>query len=95
MADVTVQCYTPEHRVITNWAYVAVAIYPVGLMALSAALLLAARVGIQSAPPTALSMAISVLHKEYETPYYCVCSWTFPHSTMPATAFSHIALAHT
>ena len=69
-ADVSIQCSTAKHERAMALAWVAIAIYPIGLLALVAALLLSARRAIVSQKPTALSRAIDFLHREYEPRFY-------------------------
>lgn len=66
VADVSVQCDTPAHADIRAWAWAAIAVYPIGWTAISAALLFTARraiIGI--APPTQLSRALNFIFKDY------------------------------
>ena len=65
-ADVSIACYTAKHDEVVAYAYLAVILYPIGLLVLNAALLFAARRAIQARKPTPLSRAIGFLHKEYE-----------------------------
>ena len=65
-ADVSIQCDTAEYRNIQLIAWVAVILYPFGLLALNAALLFFARDAIRTGKKTELSRAISFLYAEYE-----------------------------
>ena len=65
-ADVAIQCGTHEHDDAQALAWAAIILYPVGLLALNAALLFAARKAILSGRPTALSRSISFLYREFE-----------------------------
>ena len=63
--SVSIQCKTRQHDAARQLAWVAVAIYPVGLLALNGALLFAARNAIVSGRASALSRSIDFLHREY------------------------------
>ena len=70
-ADVAIQCGTPEHDDAKALAWVAICLYPIGLLVLNASLLYTARRAIQSTScgverTTPLSRAISFLHREFE-----------------------------
>ena len=65
-ADVAIQCGTHEHDDAQALAWAAIILYPVGLLALNAALLFAARKAILSGRPTTLSRSISFLYREFE-----------------------------
>ena len=60
-ADVAIECGTAEHDAARALAWIAIFLYPVGLLMLNAALLFAARRAILTNRPTALSRAISFL----------------------------------
>ena len=64
-ADVSIQCGTAAHDDASTLAWVAIVLYPVGLLVVNGALLFAARRAIMSKKPTALSCAIAFLHREY------------------------------
>lgn len=64
--DVSVDCDTSEYDEILRLAWLAIILYPIGLILLSASLLWRARRAILSARPTPLSRAIEFLHHEYE-----------------------------
>ena len=71
VTDVSVACSTPdapsaEHDLVTAVAWLAIALYPIGLIVLNGALLLCARTAILKKKPTPLSRAIAFLHHEYE-----------------------------
>ena len=61
------RCGSDEHDHITSTASGLLALWPTAAVALFAALLLTARGAITSGPPTELSAAIGVLHREYKT----------------------------
>ena len=68
MADVDVQCESPEHDSIKAWAWLAIVTYPIGWTATTAVLLRAARKSIVcELPPTALSKALSFIYEECRT----------------------------
>lgn len=69
-ADVAIQCHTPDHERAISLAWVAIILYPFGLLVLNGALLFAARKAILAGKPTALSRSIAFLHQEYE-PHLC------------------------
>ena len=70
-ADVSIQCGTPEHDEIVRLAWLAISVYPIGLLGVIAFLLWRAQHAIganrrtDSRPSTALSRAITFLYKEY------------------------------
>jgi hypothetical protein len=70
ISDVSVECYSPEHDLIQSIATIAICVYPIGLMVLYGTLLGFARRTIQSGRRTALSVAISFLHQEYEPQFF-------------------------
>ena len=65
-ADVAIQCDTPEHEEAQAYAWVAILIYPVGLLVTFAALLWRTRRAILSEKHTPLSRAVSFLYREYK-----------------------------
>lgn len=66
-ADVSVKCWSSaDHTAIVWLAWAGIIIYPVGNIAVYAALLLRARHAITSQRPTTLSRSIEFLHEEYE-----------------------------
>lgn len=71
IADPNIECHTPEHDQAKSIAWLAVAIYPVGLVVLNALLLWRARHAIVDGVKTPLSRSIGVIYKEY-TP---ACFW--------------------
>lgn len=64
------QTYNAEHTNVTIVAFIAVAIYPLGLLMLNAALLFSCRKAILSGKPTPLSRATGFLHQEYEPAFF-------------------------
>lgn len=64
-ADVSIPCGTTEHASIQNLAWLAIAVYPIGLLALNAVLIFLARQAILTQTPTPLSKAIEFLHRDY------------------------------
>ena len=71
IADVTIECRTPEHDTAQMLAWVAVALYPVGCWLIALFLLLRASKAIISGVETPLSRATNFLYKEYDV----VCFW--------------------
>jgi len=69
-ADVAIQCRTRQHADAKALAVVAIILYPVGLLLLTAALLFASRAAIRTKRPTTLSCAIAFLHREYEPQFF-------------------------
>ena len=65
-----IECGTAAHDDAKNLAWVAIIIYPCGMLALNASLLFAARHAILKKRPTKLSSAISFLYREYETHFF-------------------------
>ena len=67
VADVRVQCDTPEHERIKSWAWAAIVLYPIGWTATTAVLLFKARKSITgSAEATDLSKALSFVYTDYD-----------------------------
>jgi hypothetical protein len=69
-ADVAVECNSIEHDDVRRLAWVAICVYPVGLLVLNAILLFTARRAIVSKRPTTLSKSISFLHKQYKPEFF-------------------------
>ena len=67
IADVNVECGTPEHEHVKRLAWVAVVIYPIGLWLLYLALLVCSRHAIVSGKKTPLSRSIAFLYAEYNS----------------------------
>ena len=65
-ADVEVECGTPEHDSVIGLAWIAIAMYPFGMLIANAAMLYKARHEIRSNQLTGLSRAIGFLHREYK-----------------------------
>ena len=70
IADVAIECRTPDHNRATLLAWVAVIIYPVGLWLSNLMLLWRARDAIKGGKQTPLSRSIAFLFKEYEPEFY-------------------------
>ena len=66
MADVSIECYTPEYTKVSTLAWIAVIVYPIGLWLFNLLLLLKASKAIISGNHTPLSRAISFLYVEYD-----------------------------
>lgn len=71
IADVKIECNTAEHSGVTSLAWIAVIVYPVGLMATNLMLLLKARKAIIHGKHTPLSRSIAFLYEEYDV----ACFW--------------------
>ena len=71
IADVSIECRTPDHASAQTLAWTAVLIYPVGLWLLTLLLLTRARKAIVSGIETPLSRACFFLYKEYDV----TCFW--------------------
>ncbi len=69
-ADVSIQCGTDEHNEAIALSWMAILLYPIGLLALCGGLLFAARSAILTKRPTALSRAISFLWFEFEPHFF-------------------------
>lgn len=63
------------YRRVKAWAWVAMTLYPVGLIVLAGALLFYERDAIVNGPPTQLSRALSFLHAEFEPFFFW---WILP-----------------
>jgi len=70
MADVSIECYTSEHRAAQAIACVAILLYPVGLFLLNGALLFRVRKAVLAGKPTPLSRSVAFLHREYQPLVY-------------------------
>ena len=66
IADVSIECGTPEHTSATMLAWIAVIVYPIGLMVLNLVLLIKARNAIINGKETPLSRSIAFLYREYD-----------------------------
>ena len=71
IADVSIECRTPDHASAQTLAWIAVFIYPVGLWLLTLLLLTRASKAIVSGIETPLSRACFFLYKEYDV----TCFW--------------------
>ena len=69
-ADVSIECDTAKHDRVRVLAWVAIVLYPIGLIVLNGSLLFMARRAILKERPSVLSRGISVLHREYGA---CLC----------------------
>ena len=65
-ADVSIECGKHAHHNVIALAWLAIGLYPVGLLVLTGTLLCCARSAIASRRATPLSTAIAFLHREYE-----------------------------
>ena len=102
-ADVSIKVGTAEHNDALVLAWLAIGVYPVGLLLLAGVLLLAARRAIMTNRPTALSRSIGFLYREFEPHFF----WCFlesrlelpppchTHRTVPCPAcFLRLILRH-
>ena len=70
-ADVSIECGTGSHAQVQTLGYVAIIVYPVGLLLLFGVLLYTSRDEIKSGrQATRLSKSIAFLYREYETGWY-------------------------
>jgi len=69
-ADVSIQCYTAKHDEAVRLAWTAIGIYPLGVLFINALLLWHARHAILNDKPTARSLAVAFLYREYEPSFY-------------------------
>ena len=63
--DYSLDCNDAEHGRVVSMAWVAIALYPIGVPLLYLALLLCARKAILAEQPTALSRSLTFLHQDY------------------------------
>ena len=104
-ADYSLDCNDAEYRRVFLLAWVAIALYPVGVPLLYLTLLLCARKAIRTEQPTALSRSLTFLHQDYELSMYwwemveiskkarCpLCTASMLHTHLPA-ASSHVLRA--
>ena len=68
--DVSIECGTADHHTAIARAWVAIFLYPIGLLALNGGLLFAARNAILKTRPTILSRSIAFLHREFEPQFF-------------------------
>ena len=68
--DASVECYTEDHKSITDLAIGFIVLWPVGSLVLFTALLFACHKPLQAKTPTALTRATAFLHREYKTTFY-------------------------
>ncbi len=69
-ADYAVECDSEEHSQVKQLAWLGILLYPVGISALYALLLLASRRAILNDKPTSLSRALGFLVRDYEPVFY-------------------------
>ena len=69
-ADYSLDCDDAEYRRVIFLAWVAIALYPVGVPLLYLTLLVCARKAVLSERPTALSRSLTFLHQDYELSMY-------------------------
>jgi len=69
-ADYSRDCDDPEYRRVLDLAWVAIALYPLGVPLLYFTLLWCARKAIRTEQPTALSRSLTFLHQDYELSMY-------------------------
>ena len=69
-ADYSLDCDDAEYRRVYDLAWVAIALYPVGVPLLYLTLLWCARKAIRTERPTALSRSLTFLHQDYELSMY-------------------------
>ena len=69
-ADYAIECAGAEYDRVTSLGWLAILLYPVGISLLYGALLYAARDSIGSERPTKLSLALSLLHRDYEPQWF-------------------------
>ena len=69
-ADYSLDCDDAEYRRVVDLAWVAIALYPLGVPLLYLTLLLCARKAIRTEQPTALSRSLTFLHQDYELSMY-------------------------
>ena len=59
-----------EHEKVKMMAWAVITLYPLGLLAISAALLFSARAAIHSGRHTPLSSSLQFLYREFEPPFF-------------------------
>ena len=69
--DYSLDCNDDEHGRVVALAWVAIALYPIGIPLLYLALLLSARKAILTEQPTDLSRSLTFLHQDYEPSMFC------------------------
>ena len=70
VADVGLQCGSPEHESAKHLALFGICLYPVGLLLMNAALLFCARRSIRRGLPSMLADAIAFLHHEFQPQFF-------------------------
>eukprot|EP00964_Phaeocystis_antarctica_P011141 scaffold6125_cov69-Phaeocystis_antarctica.AAC.5 len=68
--DYSLDCNDSEHGRVVSLAWVAIALYPIGIPLLYLALLLSARTDILTEQPTDLSRSLTFLHQDYAPSLY-------------------------
>jgi len=71
IADVEIECNTPQHTAVTTLAWGAILAYPIGIWVFCLLLLFKASPAIIAGKPSRLSKAIAFLYKEYNV----TCFW--------------------
>ena len=69
-ADVSIECHTSNHGEVKALAWIAILLYPIGLLGTFAALLFAARHAIFTERPTVLSQTIAFLHRDFDKDFF-------------------------
>ena len=64
-ADVAIECYTEDHQSAKRLAWLAICLFPIGLLLVNGGLLFGARRAILSGSPTPLSRATAFLYTKY------------------------------
>ena len=70
LPDLSIECWTDEHRAITNVAWIFVAVWPIGVPVFYTLVLLTTSRAIREKRNTHLSRATAILHQEYEPAYW-------------------------
>lgn len=66
ISDVTIVCGTGEHAVVQRLAWIAIALYPIGIFILNAVLLATTHKAIIGSRASPLAKAIAFLHRDYK-----------------------------
>ena len=85
-ADYSLACNGTEHGQVVFLAWVAIALYPIGVPLLYLALLLSARKAILAEQPTDLSRSLTFLHQDYEPSMFW---WEVVEISKKARCFMH------
>ena len=70
IADLTLRCWSPHHELVRRVAWVAVVLYPLGCIALTAGILFGARAAILSQQSTPLSRSTEFVHRGFAPAYF-------------------------